>query len=371
MTLRHVLAAALASGVLAAGVAQPAGAAPRDPVRGQLQQLVDAGFPAALAAVRDRDGRTRDLTAGVGDLRTGARVPVDGQVRIGSNSKTFLAVAVLQLVGEGKVALDSPVDTYLPGLVRGEGIDGRQITVRQLLQHTSGLPNYSDHLGTEDFVPLRFTYYEPRELLDLALAHPADFPPGSKWAYSNTNYVVAGLLVQKVTGRPLAEVLTNRVIHRAGLRHTYSPAVGEQEIRERHPHGYHPDAAGRLQDVTELDPSFGWGAGQMVSTPSDLNKFFRALLGGRLLPAEQLKQMRTTVPAAGLGAGTGYGLGLASTPLSCGGVAWGHGGDIPGYETRGGVTEDGRAVAVAVTALPGSSEQASGVRTAVDTALCA
>ena len=370
MPLRHVVAAVLTASVLTAGSAQPVAAAPRDPVRGQLAQLVGAGgFPGALAAVRDRDGRTRNLTAGVGDLRTGARVPVDGQVRMGSNSKTFVAVAVLQLVGEKKVALDAPIDTYLPGLVRGEGIDGRRITVRQVLQHTSGLPNYTDFLGIEDLFAVQHTYFEPRELLDAALAHPADFPPGAKFAYSNTNYVVAGLLIQKVTGRPLAEVLTERVIRRAGLRHTYHPAVGEEGIRERHPQGYLQDEKGEQRDVTELDPSWGWAAGQLIATPSDLNKFFRALLDGRLLPAEQLAQMRTTVPAD-LFPGARYGLGLVSVPLSCGGVAWGHGGDIPGYETRGGVTEDGRAATVAVTSLPDSEKQADGVLKAVDTALC-
>jgi D-alanyl-D-alanine carboxypeptidase len=370
MPLRHVLAAVLATSVFAVGVAQPVSAAPRDPVRPLVRSLVaDSGFPGALAAVRDRDGRSRNLTAGVGDLRTGARVPVDGQVRIGSNTKTFVAVAVLQLVAERKVALDEPVETYLPGLVKGEGIDGRRITVRQLLQHTSGLPNYTEFMGLDDFFEVQHTYLEPRELLDVALAHPADFAPGAKFAYSNTNYVVAGLLIQKVTGRPLIEVLTERVIRRAGLRHTYFPAVGEQGIREPHPHGYHPDKAGKLRDITTLDPSWGWAAGQMIATPSDLNTFFRALLGGRLLPAEQLRQMRTTVEAD-LFPGARYGLGLVSVPLTCGGLAWGHGGDIPGYETRGGVTEDGRAATVAVTSLPAGEDQAEAVLKVVDTALC-
>ena len=371
MSLRHVVAAVLTTSVLVAGAAQPVGAAPSDPVRQQLGQLVgDDGFPGALAAVEGRDGRTRDLTAGVGDLRTGARVPVDGQVRIGSNTKTFVAVAVLQLVADKKVGLDTPVETYLPGLVRGQGIDGRHITVRQLLQHTSGLPNYTDFLDIDDSFALQHTYFEPRALLDLALAHPAVFAPGAKWSYSNTNYVVAGLLIQKVTGRPLAEVLTERVIRRAGLRHTYFPAVGEQGIRERHPQGYHPDAAGKPRDVTTLDPSWGWAAGQLVATPRDLNKFFGALLAGRLLPAAQLAQMRTTVPAPEMWPGARYGLGLMSYPLSCGGLAWGHGGDIPGYETRGGVTEDGRAAAIAVTSMPATEEQAGEVLKVVDTALC-
>jgi D-alanyl-D-alanine carboxypeptidase len=371
MSLRQAVAAAVTASVFVVGAAQPVSAAPRDPVQQELRALVgDTTFPGALAAVRGRDGRTRDLVAGVGDLRTRERVPVNGQVRIGSNTKTFVAVVVLQLVAEGKVELDEPIDTYLPGLVRGEGIDGRQITVRQLLQHTSGLPNYTDFLLGEDEFDLQHKYFEPRELLDVALAHPADFAPGTKWSYSNTGYVVAGLMIQKVTGRPIIEEITNRVVRKAGLRHTYFPPVGEQEIRERHPRGYYPDKQGALRDVTTLDPSWGWAAGQMVATPADLNQFFRALLGGRLLPAAQLTEMRKTVPAE-IWPGARYGLGLVSSPLSCGGVAWGHGGDIPGYETRGGVTDDGRAVTVAVTSVPASEEAATDVLDVVDTALCA
>src|SRR4051812_38638898 len=253
-------------------------AARPDTVQQGLNALVRTdGLPAALASVKDREGRTRTYTAGVGDLATGAKVPRDGQVRIGSNTKVFTAVVVLQLVGEGKIGLDAPVDTYLPGLVRGDEIDGRHITVRQLLQHTSGLPNYVKYLGDD------VRYYDPRDLIDLALQHKADFAPGAKWEYSNTNYVLAGLIIQKVTGRPLAEELDQRVIRRVGLRHTYFPAPGDATIREPHPKGYDRDSADApLRDVTELDPSWGWAAGQLISTTSDLNRFFTALLTGRL-----------------------------------------------------------------------------------------
>ncbi|UQI45433.1 beta-lactamase family protein [Streptomyces sp. HU2014] len=363
-------AAALALSVLTTGVlASPAAsAAGPDAVQQGLSSLVrDDGLPAALASVKDRDGRTRTYTAGVGDLATGAKVPENGQVRIGSNTKTFTAVVVLQLVGEGKVDLDAKVDTYLRGLVRGEGIDGRRITVRQLLQQTSGLPDYVKHLGED------VRYYEPRDLLDIALRHKADFDPGEKWGYSNTNYVLAGLIVQKVTGRPLAEEIDRRVVQRAGLRHTYFPAPGDTTVREPHPKGYYQDAAGApLRDGTELDPSWGWAAGQMISTNSDLNRFFTALLTpGRLLPAAQLAQMRTTVPAGRpFAPGARYGLGLVSTPLSCHGVYWGHGGSTTGYETRGGATDDGRAAGVAVTTQPADPAAMKRVERVVDTALC-
>ncbi|AOP47350.1 serine hydrolase domain-containing protein [Streptomyces lydicus] len=362
-------AVAVVLGIVTAGTpAPPAASAATGPdsVRKGLHTLVRTdGVPAALASVRGRDGRTRTYTAGVGDLATGAKVPRDGQVRIGSNTKTFTAVVVLQLVGAGRIGLDDPVDRYLPGLVRGDGIDGRHLTVRQLLQQTSGLPNYSNYLSDD------IRYYDPRELLDLALRHKADFAPGTRWAYSNTNYLVAGLIVQKVTGRPLAEEIDRRVIRRIGLRHTYFPAPGEVTIRERHPKGYHRETAGVPPvDATEWDPSWAWAAGQMVSTNSDLNRFFTALLDGRLLPKAQLDQMRTTVRAGyPFSAGARYGLGLVSTPLSCGGVYWGHGGSMTGYETRGGATEDGRAAGVAVTVQPGrtAKERMDGV---VDTALC-
>ncbi|MFJ5675748.1 serine hydrolase domain-containing protein [Streptomyces sp. NPDC093097] len=363
-------AAAAAIGILTMGaLAPPAASAATKPdsVQQGLDTLVHSdGLPAALASVKDRDGRTRTYTAGVGDLATGSKVPRDGQVRIGSNTKTFTAVVVLQLVGEGKIGLDEPVDTYLPGLVRGDGIDGRHITIRQLLQHTSGLPDYSAYI--KDAV-LKHRYFAPRELLGIALQHKADFAPGAKFAYSNTNYVLAGLIVEKVTGRSLAEEMDRRIIQRIKLRHTYFPAPGDRTIKEPHPKGYHREAAGQpLRDFTELDPSAGWAAGQIISTNSDLDQFFSALLAGRLLPAAQLAQMRTTVPIGDSGAG--YGLGLISRPLSCGGVYWGHGGDIPGYETRGGVTEDGRAANIAVTSIPTDEAATQHVESVVDAALC-
>ncbi|GGP63301.1 serine hydrolase domain-containing protein [Streptomyces abikoensis] len=369
---RGVVAAAIAvaAGVMTTIVVAPptASATTRpDTVQQGLNALVRGdGPPAALASVKGRDGRTRTHTAGVGDLATGAKVPADGQVRIGSNTKTFTAVVVLQLVAEGKIGLDAKVDTYLPGLVRGKGIDGRRITVRQLLQHTSGLPEYE---GDIDDDTIRHRYFEPRELLDVAFRHKADFAPGEGWNYSSTNYVVAGLIVQKVTGRTLAAEIDQRVVQRLGLRHTYFPAPGDRTIREPHPKGYHRASADApLRDSTEIDPSVAWAAGAMISTNSDINRFFTALLAGRLLPAAQLAEMRTTVPIGNTGAG--YGLGLMSRPLSCGGVYWGHGGDINGYETRGGVTDDGRAANIAVTAIPTDEAVTKRLEGLVDTALC-
>lgn len=370
-----LLAATVFTGALmSTGALLPtaASATKADPVQKSLDTLVvDDRIPSASASVVDRKGRTRLHTAGVGDLRTGAKVPKDGQVRAASNTKAFTAVVALQLVAEKKIALDSPVDTYLPGLLRGEGVDGHHITIRQLLQHTSGLPEYMESPVFADFPAVRYRYFEPRELLDGALVQKARrFSPGAKWEYSNTNYLVAGLIIQKVTGRPLGEEINRRIIDRIGLRHTYFPTPGETTLHEPHPKGYEREADdGPLVDYTIMDMPMGWAAGALVSSNSDLISFYTALLDGRLLPPAQLNQMRTTVPAEARGPGVRYGLGLTSTPLSCGGVCWGHGGTALGYRTRGGVTDDGRAAGIAVTTAPtGAASQR--VEATVDTALC-
>ncbi|MEU0356752.1 serine hydrolase domain-containing protein [Streptomyces cyaneofuscatus] len=377
-----VIAAAslVASATTVAATATPQQDAPgRSGTDRALQKSLDSlvredRFPAALAWVR-KDGRTSSLVSGTARLGKQVLVPRDGYVRAGSNTKTFTAVVVLQLVAEGKVALDEPIEAYLPQVVRGEGIDGRKITVRQLLQHTSGLPNYTEHIGLEDFAKLQHTFFHPHDLLAAALAHPAEFAPGARWKYSNTNYLLAGMLIEKVTGRPVQEQITERVIRKAELRHTSWPQPGDQSLPKPHARGYALSSTenGKVVDATRMDPSWGGAAGQMISTPSDLAKFARLLLDGKLLAPEQLAEMRTTVDAP-LMPGWRYGLGVFSIPLSCGGAYWGHGGDIDGYETRGGATDDGRSVGLAVTALPGTfsdaEKSAEAVMSATDTAFC-
>jgi D-alanyl-D-alanine carboxypeptidase len=370
--MKKTLVGVLAAAMLCSGTAM---AAPAGDVQKQLVGLVEQhGFPAALAATTEADGRTASYTSGTAELGKRVPVPRNGRVRAGSNTKAFVATVVMQLVGERKVGLDEPVTHYLPNAIKDE-----RITVRQLLNHTSGLANYTQYMGLDRFEEVRHRYFEPRELLDIANAHEPTGEPGMRFKYSNTNYLLLGLLIQKVTGRPVAEEVQKRVIERAKLDDTYWPAVGEQNIRGRHPHGYARTGNG-VEDVTELDPSWGWAAGQLVSTTKDLNGFYRALLNGDLLPQKELDEMRKTVDTKGeMWPGAEYGLGIVSWPLSCGGRAWGHGGDIHGYETRGGVVEGGRAFSVAVTALPGTvqgtpeaAEKAhSAVLATVDGALCA
>ncbi len=317
-----------------------------------LQPIVDAGYPAVLASLTGPDGERVDVAVGTGDRSTGAPPPVDGEVRVGSNTKPVVAVVVLQLVEEGLVALDEPVDTYLPGLLTGDGIDGTAITVRQLLQHTSGLPESTDEFGLDAF-GVRDAFFSPRDVLDIALARPAVFAPGERHEYTNTNYLVLGLLVERVTRRPLHEQIDERVVRPLGLERTYLPVPGERTLRGEHPSGYHADVPGELQDLTTMDPSWAGAAGALVSTPSELDRFMQATLDGTLLEAESLAELQRTVPAGDeLLPEAAYGLGWESNPLSCGGTAWGHGGDIPGTQTRNAVGPDGTAVTIAVTALP-------------------
>ena len=346
------------------------------------QGLVDAGFPAALAAVTKADGSTVGVAVGKGNLETGEAPPLDGEVRIGSISKTFTAVVTMQLVQEGKITFDEPIETYLPGLIRGEGIDGSKITVRQLLQHTSGLPEYSDQIGLDDPFANRDKYYSARDTLDLALSKPAAFEPGSQFKYTNTNYIVLSLLAEKVTHRPLAEQITKRIIEPLGLTHTYLPGPGEENIRGTHPHAYTRNNQGQLEDITRQDPSAAGGAGAMISTPSELTKFIQATLNGTLLTQDSITEMKKTVEASDLIGvpGSGYGLGIFSMPLSCG-TAWGHSGGIPGYGSYNMVGPDGTAMALTVTAPPDAivddptdtaaiQQKGKLVRDAVDSLLC-
>ena len=378
MALAATLAGTLST---ASQAAAPVSAAnghdrPGSAIQQALDDLVtEDGFPGATAAVRGRDGRVHTYTAGVGNLSTGAPVPGNGRVRIASNTKMFTATVVLQLVGQGLVDLDAPVERYLPGLVRGHGNDGRRITVRMLLQQTSGLPDY-DTLVLEaggTLADVAHTYYEPRQLVDAALAEKRHFKPGSTWEYSNTNYILLGLIAERVAGRPIGEQITRGIIQPLELTDTYWPDLGEQRIRGRHAQGYFADAPGApWQDLTRMDPSLGWAAGQLVSTPRDLGRFMSALIGGELLAPAQLAEMRETVAAPGFEPEPGwrYGLGLAEHETSCGVVGWGHGGDIQGFESRNLVTEDGRWAVVVVTALPTSLEMVSHVSESVDTAIC-
>jgi D-alanyl-D-alanine carboxypeptidase len=250
------------------------------------------------------------------------------------------------------LALDDTVERHLPGVVAGNGNDGNAITIRNLLQHTSGI--HDDYPGfdtPEQYHARRFSPFSVEQLVARAMSHPPDFAPGTGWGYSNTGYMLLAMVVERVTGRAWYEEADARIVQPLGLEHTFLPA--DPGLPEPHARGYQRFVpGGALVDVTEqLDPN---PSGGLVSTTADLNRFYRALLDGTLLGPAELAQAQRTVPVneqvEQLWPGGRYGLGLRERPLSCGGVYWGHSGGGAGYVTEGGVTPDGtRSVVVSMS----------------------
>ncbi|MFB7720812.1 serine hydrolase domain-containing protein [Nocardia sp. NPDC056100] len=376
------LVAALTAAGCGSGHTTPA---PNSPDRNRaiadaMNAAVQGGIPGVQVVITGPDGQ-RTLTAGVGDITTGAPIADNAQVRIGSNTKTFVSTVLLQLVAEGKLDLDAPIERYLPGVVQGSGNDGNKISVRQLLQHTSGLPDYlasANPAATEPPNPAqvqvlrpetRYRQYDSAELVRTAMTMPPQYAPGARSVYTNTNYQLLGMLIEKITGRSAAAEIDARIIGKLGLQDTYFPADGETVIRGPHPRGYQV-IDGKQQDYTDLNPSWGGTAGAMVSTGAELNRFFIALMKGDLVPTALLEQMKQTVPFDRM-PGAGYGLGLIREANTCGKEIWGHGGSIPGFETRNGVLADGTAITVTVNQLPTDEATDELVVKVVDTAFCA
>lgn len=283
----------------------------------ELQKILDemaaSGFTGVTMRVHDERGEWVG-GAGVRELGGTEKPPANGHVRIGSNTKTFTATVMLQLVAEGRIGLDVPVADLLPEF----GPD-RRITVRMLLQHTSGLFNFTGEYyedGTfapgipattagQEWVDNRFRTYRPEELVRLALSKPARFEPGADWSYANTNYVLARLLIEKVTGRSLAEEMQRLILGPLGLTGTVMPETA-REIPEPHPRAYYRYEEGgqeKTVDVTLQDPSWISTGGDMISTTQDLHTFLSALTGGRLLPPALLAEMCTPHPKVGYGLG--------------------------------------------------------------------
>ncbi|MGI5233624.1 serine hydrolase domain-containing protein [Actinoallomurus sp. CA-142502] len=258
------------------------------------------GLTGAAVRVDDPGCGAWTDASGVADRRTGRPMRADLRGRIGSITKSFTAVTVLALAAEGRISLDAPVERYLPGLLDRDGYDGRRVTVRSLLRHTSGLPDHMD------------TFYWPGD---------------------------------------------------------------ELGIRGPHPRGYVREERGgqaEWADTTAMNTTVAWAGGALISSPRDVSTFYGALLGGRLLPAAMLAEMERAVPGDPdrLWPGAEYGLGLIRTPLRCGGVWWGHAGDIDGFTAISGVAPSGRRVAIAFNENPSTQEAFDDELNLIQTALC-
>ncbi|MFC8175038.1 serine hydrolase domain-containing protein [Streptomyces sp. NPDC057242] len=359
---RRLVVSATLIAALAAGVAPATGAsaAPRTPAVPQapaapaaktvpapdmkgvvaaLDAAVADGAPGAMARFSGPGG-IQSRTVGVQDRVKGTPMDVRSRFRIGSVSKTFSAVVLLQLVQEKRLKLDSPVNTYLPGLLPDD-----RITVRHLLTHRSGLADYTDPMFADTvpgFESVRNRVFGYRELVKLSLALPRTTEPGVSYKYSNANFVVVGMLIEKLTGKPVADAYQRRVFKPLGLRDT-SYVHPDTRIAGRHVRGYlYPDAAGDpLVDSTEQTASWAQSAGAVISSPADLNAFTEALMSGRLLSPAMMEAMTTVTPTDTTGARS-YGLGLRRYDLSCGTRVYGHTGTVQGFYTYAFSTRDGR-----------------------------
>ncbi|MFE9096073.1 serine hydrolase domain-containing protein [Streptomyces sp. NPDC007264] len=316
-TRRSLLAVPVSVALL--GLAPGGSQAPGTPATDSVLPLLvtRGGAPAAALLAREETG-SHIAAAGHGIA------PAD-HFRAGSITKTFLATVVLQLAAEHRLSLSDPVEKHLPGLLRGRGNDGRALTLRALLTHTSGLADFTAVTGGA--VPLT-----PLQAVRVALTRPP--AARGRFSYSNTNYVLLGMVVRQVTGRSYAVEAERRIITPLRLTGTSFPGA-RTTLPSPHGRAYAADGS----DVTELDPRVAGAAGELVTTLADLDRFYAALLGGELLPPSALREMLDTRAAHG-----SYGMGLYPARLPCGTTVWGHNGRISGSYVRTAATADGRRV---------------------------
>jgi D-alanyl-D-alanine carboxypeptidase len=327
--VRGLLATVIVASLFAASSAAAPGS--RDSLaptlRKEMKNLVAAGVPGVVVLVR-RDGRTVRLASGYSNLAKKTPMHVGDRFRIGSVTKSFVATVVLQLAGEGKLSLEDSIERWLPGVVP----NSEDITIRHLLGHRSGLFDYlADEQVLKPYLSGDFGHvWTPPQLISVATAHPRLFEPGTKFSYSNTNYIVLGLIVEAASGNSVGTELRRRIFKPLALRSTF--LATSQRIPGAHAHGYLVNGNDPLQDVTLVSPSYVWTAGGIVSTASDVAGFYRALLGGRLLKPALLQEMEKI--------SDGYGLGLFKTHLPCGDV-FGHNGALAAYLTYAFNSKDG------------------------------
>jgi len=341
----------------AAALLAPSALAVTAPTRADVERAFDrvvaAGVPGAAGVIRGPRGIER-YSAGEADVRRGVAISSRDHTRAGSVNKAFTSAVILQLVASGRFGLDDAVESLLPGALP----DGGQITVRQLLNMTSGLADYcsvpASPGGPDPCNPSpaeRTRAWAPQELIDIGVSAPRTFAPGQGWAYTNTGYLLLGMIIERVTGDSLAAEYRQRIFRPLGLKDTrYAPET--VAMPKPFSHGYDVLAAGSWpDDVTRISPTIAGAAGAAVSTPDDMEKFIRAYLSGRLVPARLVSEMKLATPGSLNGAapsmpleGGGvatYGLGLEhyTWSHSCG--TFGHSGSIPGYHPYTFTTADG------------------------------
>ncbi len=335
-----------------------------------LEQAVAAGIPGIALEIQGREG-SEFLTAGSASLEDERLLTPEDSFRIASITKAFTAAVVMELVEEGALSLDDTVDQWVPGLLA----EGDSITVRHLLGHTSGLADYTKD---DEFIEAFVAGEElpPERIVSFVSSEPLAFEPGSTYEYSDTDNNVLGMIVEAVAGRSYEQELSSRVLDPMELRSTVLP--NSPEMPDPHADGYQydPESEGAEEPenvTTALDPSAAGASGALISTPSDLSRFFRGLLGGELVGEGTLEQMKETLAGEGSPSGPGTkraGLGIFSYELPCGEV-WGHTGQFPGYQAFGAATPDGSgALAMMANATQISEEANEALVSAQELAVC-
>ncbi|MFI9550919.1 serine hydrolase domain-containing protein [Nonomuraea endophytica] len=327
------VAAALVIGAAPAWAAAPSATLDRKALTSSLKAMADSGVYGVQSSVRAGAHSWRGA-AGVADIETRRPMKAGMYHRIGSITKTFTAAAVLREVGLGRIKLDEPVNTYVPGLIPGQR--GKRITVRMLLNHTSHVGDHIRKLfgSLEAFDDNQFRTFSRRELARIGLAEKPTGEPGARpGSYSNVNYAIAGLVLEKVTGQRAETYITRHIIKKAGLRHTFFPRSAY--LPQPHPKAYE-GLEGQMKperDYSVYDMSWANLGGSLVSTMDDVNRYYRLLLRGKVIGRAQVKEMLETAPIyVSPGVKLDYGLGIARVKTPCG-TFWSHTGLVWGFVT--------------------------------------
>ncbi|MCT4351979.1 beta-lactamase family protein [Streptomyces sp. Je 1-79] len=347
LRLRLPVAALAVSAALAA-VVQPAEATGTPPpsdkaLQRELNELVrTAGGPPGVIALLRRGDRTAVYRAGVADTRTGRPPRTTDHMRIASVAKAFSGAVALRLVDRQRLDLDDTIGERLPSLPSA----WHRVTLRQLLNHTSGLPDFSTAPAFLDILREDPRHrFDSRRLLEFVAEKDLDFPPGSRYAYSNSDNIAVALMAEAATGQRYERLLEQLVYRPLDLRQTSLPEG--YRLPRPYLHGYDVTPPAPPEDISEVLSASGvWASGGIVSTPKDLNAFARAWAGGRgFLSEETRRSQRTFIPGAasepaGPGANAG-GLAIFRYTTRCGTV-YGHTGNFPGYTQLAVGTADGK-----------------------------
>ncbi len=333
--------ALLAALGLPALIAAPPAAADGGRLDAALDRIIaDPQGPPGLSVLIQRGKHREFRRRGVADLATGAKPTARRPMRIASMAKAFNGAIALSLVSKGKLGLGDTIDDWLPGLWPKAGA----VTVRQMLQHTASLPDY---IRQEAFIAALQAdpaqYLTPLQLIGFVDDQPPEHPPGSTYMYSDSDNVIVGLIAEAASGRSYQRLLRREIFRRVGIRHTSLPDT--LALPRGYLHGYDRNDAGVFEDVSKLiNPALAWASGGIVSTPLDVNRFFRAYVGGKLFSARTARSQssfvrgRSSPPGPGRNDAT---LGLFRYRTRCGTV-YGHTGSYPGYRLFAASNGNGR-----------------------------